>query len=85
MLKENLLSNIRGGESFAKTLDLALGVMRTASHTRLNKVAFELNFGRIPNTELNMLIIDEIKKLGGNHSFLAKPKTASVHIQWRRR
>ena len=34
-LKENLLTNIKAGESFGKALDLALGVMRTTPHTRL--------------------------------------------------
>ena len=34
-LKENLLTNIKAGDSFGKALDLALGVMRTTPHTRL--------------------------------------------------
>ena len=78
-LKENLLTNIKAGEPFGKTLDLALYVMRTLPHTRLKKSAFELHFGREPNTELsNMLNLNEIKNLTNNHSFLAKPETLQV-------
>ena len=50
-LKKNLLTNIKAGEPFGKTLDLALNVMRNTPHTRLRKTAFELHFGREPNTE----------------------------------
>ena len=50
-LKENLLTNIKDGKPFGKALDLALNVMRTTPHTRLRKSAFELHFGREPNTE----------------------------------
>ena len=58
----NILPNIKAGESFGKALDLALGVMRNTPHTRLEKSAFELHFGREPNTELsNMLKLNEIK------------------------
>ena len=79
-LKEKLLSDIIVGESFGKSLDLALGVMRTNSHTRLKKSAFELHFGREPNTELsNMLKLNEVKKLTNNHSFSAKPETLQVY------
>ena len=78
--KENLLTNIKAGEPFGKTLDLALYVMRTTPHTRLKKSAFELQFGREPNTELsNMLNLNEIKKLTNNHSFLAEPETLQVY------
>ena len=34
-LKENLLTNIKDGKPFGKALDLALHVMRTTPHTRL--------------------------------------------------
>ena len=61
-LKENLQTNKEAGEPFGKALDLALGAMRTNPHTRLGKSAFELHFGREPNTELsNMLKLKEIK------------------------
>ena len=55
-LKENLLTNIKAGEPFGKALDLALYVMRTTPHTRLKKSAFELHFGREPNTELSKML-----------------------------
>ena len=55
-LKENLLTNNKAGESFGKALDLAFGVMRTTPYTRLKKSAFELKFGREPNTELSNML-----------------------------
>ena len=68
------------GEPFGKALDLALGVMRTTPHSRLSKTAFELHFGREPNTELsNMLKLKEIKKLTNNHSVSAKSETLQVY------
>ena len=79
-IKENLLTNIKAGESFGIALDLALGVMRTTLLTRLKKSAFELHFGREPNTELsNMLKLNEFKKLTNNYSFSAQPETLQVH------
>ena len=78
---ENLLTNIQAGESFGNALDLALGVMLTTPHARLNKSTFELHFGREPNTELsNMLNLNEIKKLTNNHSLSAKPESLQVYI-----
>ena len=79
-LKGNLLTNMNAGEPFVKALDLGLGVIRTTPHTRLKKSAFELHFGREPNTELsNMLNLKEIKKLTNNNSVLAKSETLQVH------
>ena len=52
-LKENLLTNVKAGESFGKALNLALEVMLTTPHTKLKKSAFELHFGRESNTELS--------------------------------
>ena len=63
-LKENLLTNIKAGERFGKALDISLDVMRKTPHTRLKKSAFELHYGRKPNTEIsNLLNLDEIEKL----------------------
>ena len=45
-LKEIVLTNVKAGKSFGKALDMALGVMRKTPHTRLNKSAFELHYGR---------------------------------------
>ena len=56
MLKEVLLTNIKAGETFGKALNIALDVMRKTHHTRLNKSAFELHYGREPNTEISSLL-----------------------------
>ena len=78
-LKENLLTNIKAGEPFGKALDLALNVMRTTPHTRLRKSAFELHFGREPNTEWgNMLKLDKTKLIT-NNSISARPDTLQVY------
>ena len=54
--------------------------MRTIPHTRLKKSAFELHFGREPNTELsNKLKLNEIKKLTKKCFFSAKPETLQVY------
>ena len=43
-------------------------------------MAFELHFGREPNTELsNMLKLNEIKELTKNFSLSAKPETLQVY------
>ena len=61
-LKKILLTNVKAGESFGKTLDMALDVMRKTPHTKLNKSAFELHYGREPNTEIsNLLNTDALK------------------------
>ena len=61
-LKENLLTKIKAGEAFGNALDLALNIMRNTPPTRLRKSAFELHFGREPNTERsNMLKLDKTK------------------------
>ena len=63
-LKETLLTTIKAGENFGKALDMALDVMRKTPHTRLRKSAFELHYGREPNTEISTLLnIDALKKL----------------------
>ena len=49
MLKEILLTNIKAGKKFGKALD----IMRKTPHKRLIKSAFELHFGREPNTEIS--------------------------------
>ena len=78
-LKENLLTNIKAGERFGKALDISLDVMRKTPHTRLKKSAFELHYGRKPNTEIsNLLNLDEIEKLT-KRSVSAKPDTLQVY------
>ena len=77
-LKENL-TNIKDGEPFGKALDLALSVMRTTPHTRLRKSAFELHFGREPNTEWsNKLKLDKTKSITNNF-ISARPDTLQVY------
>ena len=51
-LKENLLTNLKAGKRFGKALDMSLDVIRKTPHTRLKKSAFELHYGRKPNTEI---------------------------------
>ena len=78
-LKESLLTNIKAGERFSKALDLSLDVMRKTPHSRLKKSAFELHYGRKPNTEIsNLLKLDNLKTLT-NLSVLAKPDTLQVY------
>ena len=78
-LKENLLTNLKAGERFGKALDIALEIMRKTPHTRLKKSAFELHYGRSPNTEVsNLLNLDSLKKLTEN-SISAKPDTLQVY------
>ena len=55
-LKENLVTNIKAGERFGKALDMSLEVMRKTPHTRLRKSAFEIHYGRKPNTEISNLL-----------------------------
>ena len=60
-------------------MDLALNVMRTTPHTRLRKSAFELHFGREPNTEWsNMLKLDKTKWITSNF-ISARPDTLQVY------
>ena len=60
-------------------MDLALNVMRTTPHTRLKKSAFELHFGREPNTEWsNMLKLDKTKSITNNF-ISARPDTLQVY------
>ena len=78
-LKEILLSNIKAGQNFGKALDVALDEMRKTPHTRLNKSAFELHYGREPNTEIsNLLNTDTLKKLTKT-CISAKPNTLQVY------
>ena len=55
-LKQNLLTNIKAGERFGKALDMSLEVMRKTPRTGLRKSAFELHYGRKPNTDKNNLL-----------------------------
>ena len=61
-------------------MDLALNVMRTTPYTRLRNSAFELHFGREPNTEWSsMLNLDETKTI--TKDFIsARLDTLQVHI-----
>ena len=78
-LKENLLTNIKAGERFGKALDMSLEVMRKTPHTRLRISAFQLHYGRKPNTEIsNLLKLDTLEKLTKD-SFSAKPDTLQVY------
>ena len=79
-LEENLLTKLKAGERFGKALDMSLDVMRKTPHTRLKKSAFELHYGRKPNTEIsNLLNLDEIEKLT-KRSVSAKPDTLQVYF-----
>ena len=78
-LKENLLTNIKAEERFGKALDMSLDVMRKTPHTRLKKAAFELHYGRKPNTAIsNLLNLDKIEKLT-KRLVSAKPDTLQVY------
>ena len=78
-MKENLLTNIKAGERLSEALDSSLDVMRKTPHSRLKKTAFELHYGRKPNTEIsNLLKLDNLKELT-NHSVSAKPDTLQVY------
>ena len=75
-LKDNLLTNIKAGERFGKALYIYLDVMRKTAHTKLKKSAFELHYGRKPNTELTILLnLDNLT----NNSLSAKPDTLQVY------
>ena len=76
-LKDNLLTSFKAGERFGNALDLSLDVMRKTPHTKLKKLAFELHYGRKPNTEItNLLSLDIRKNLTKNS---AKPDTLQVN------
>ena len=78
-LKENLLTNLKAGERFGKTLDMSLDVLRKTPYTRLKKSAFELHYGRKPKREIsNLLNLHEIEKLT-KRSVSAKPDTLQVY------
>ena len=78
-LKEILLTNIKAGENFGNALDIALDGMRKTPHARLKKSAFEIHYGREPNTEIsNLLNIDALKKLTKT-CISAKPDNLQVY------
>ena len=78
-MKNNPLTNITAGERFGKALDLSSDVMRKTPHPKLKKSAFELHYGRKPNTEItNLLSLDNSKNLREN-SISAKPDTSQVY------
>ena len=80
-LKENLLTNIKAGERFGKALDLSLDVVRKTPQTKPIKSAFELHYGRKPNTEVtNLLSLDTLKNLTKN-SVSATPGTWQVPMK----
>ena len=79
ILKETLLTNIKAEERPSKALDIALNVMRKTPDTRLKKSAFEIHYGREPNTEIrNMLNIDKVKEITKN-VISTKPDTLQVY------
>ena len=58
---------------------MSLDIMRKTPSRRLRKHAFELHYGRQPNTELsNLLNFDKREKLG-KRSVSAKPDTLQVY------
>ena len=58
---------------------MSLDIMRKTPRTRLRKHAFELHYGRKPNTELsNLLNLDKLGKLT-KRSVSAKPDTLQVY------
>ena len=73
-LKELMLTNLKDNKSMNESLDLALEVMRMTPHTRLKKSAFELHFGRKPNTEINNLLGNNLNKC-----ISAQPDTLQVY------
>ena len=74
-----MLTNIEAGERFSKALDFSLDGMRKTPHSRFKKSAFELHYGRKPNTEISSLLkLDNLKKLT-DHFVLAKPDTLQVY------
>ena len=60
-------------------MDLLLDVMRKTPHSRLKKSAFELHYGRKPNTEISNLLKPYNSKKLTNHSVLAKPDTLKLN------
>ena len=66
---------------FDKALDIALDVMRKT----LNKSAFELHYGRKPNTEIsNLLNLDTLKKITDVYSSKARhPPGVLTQRVWR--
>ena len=78
-LDETLVRYIKAGESLGEALDITLDVMRKTPHTRLKKYAFEMHYGREPNTEIsNMLNVDKVK-VSTKKSVSAKPDTLQVY------
>ena len=76
----------KGEESFGKALDLALGVLRTTPPTRLIMSAFELYFGKQPNTEWGNRIKLDTQKDAIKIYFCSEIRNlACLHIQWKRR
>ena len=73
-LKELMLTNLNDNKSMNESLDLALEVMRMTPHTRLKKSAFELHFGRKPNTEISNLLGNN-----SNNCISAHPDTLQVY------
>ena len=73
-LKESMLTNLKDNKSMNESIDLALEVMRMTPHTRLKKSAFELHFGRKPNTELSNLL-----GTNPNANILANPETLQIY------
>ena len=63
-LKGSLVNKKKAGDRFGKALNISLEVMRKTSHTGLNESAFELHYGRKPNSEhISLLNLDNIDKV----------------------
>ena len=63
-LQELLLTNKKTSEKFSRALDMAQNVMRKTPHIRLKSSAFELHYGREPNSKISdLLIIDALENV----------------------
>ena len=73
-IKESMITNLKDNKSMNESIDLALEVMRMTPHTRLKKSAFEMHFGRKPNTDVNNLL-----GINPNSNISANPNTLQVY------
>ena len=70
---------MKAGEKVKNALDIALNVMRKTPHASLGTSAFELHYGREPNSEIsNLLKLDTLKTIT-NNCFSAKLDTLQVY------
>ena len=84
-MKETILTNVKAGEKLSKALDIALDVMRKTPHTRLLKFAFEMHYGREPNTEISNtlaqpLFVEKYNKILFQQNQIAHMYTHSTEL-----